>query len=456
MPLVQLSNSSIIVASPTAQNPVEVPVVHVSDPKYNGITVDTRWTPESALLTHLAGAAWTVQYFSQVINTDSGLGGHRPTSAPVHQQYRKIEQLIIRVADALTLSQNPETKVMTYSGRGLVHSFIPNEGDMFTATIGDGSMAIFRVLSSEKKAIFKQAAYEIAYEVSTDDVHYVEDLESKVVETLVWREELVPYGESPVILKSRDELLAQAANINKIILRQYFDRFFSTEYSTLIVPGQNLALYDPYLATFMTQMLSSDDCIEMIRMKLLNVKDDPVYLQNNLWKALAYQDELHLESGFQRMGITETFKFEPNPFFSGIRFTGIPWVVYPKDPTPGIQGVVSEQVKSQSTFALAASVGGELTMFEDSNTGALPTNVDAPNLYRVTFDDYYVLSQNFYDKTVAQSTLEVMVRQHLKREAIDLVALMNTAKAVNKWGLVEQFYYTPIVLALIRGGKFAS
>lgn len=459
MPLVNFDKPSggIVVPSPTAQDPVEVPVISTSDALYKGIAVDNRVTPIASLMSHLSGAAWTVNYFSQVITTDSSLGGQRPTSAPVNQQYRKIEKLVMRVTDPLALNQNPDTKVMNYSGKSVVHSFIPNEGDMFIASIGNGTLVSFRVLSSEKKSVFKEAAFEITYEVGTEDPAYLADLETKVVETLVWREEMLPLGGSPVILKSHDELLDQAANTVKVILRQYFDRFFNREYSTLIVPGQTLSVYDPFLVTFMTQMLSSDDCIEMIRMKVLNVKDDPVYLQNNFWKALANQDEIYLESGFTRAGITETWRFDTNPFFSGIKFTGVQLAVYPKDPTAGIQGVVTENVKELSdTYALVPSAGGDLTMFEDSNTGALPNNTNAPNLYRVTFDDYYVLSQNFYDQTTQQSTLEAMVRQHLQREAIDLEALMLTARAFNKWGLVEQFYYTPIVLALIRGGRFTS
>lgn len=457
MPLVNSrSSGGVIVANPTSQQPADIPVVAIFDPKYKGIVVDTRYTPETNLLTHIAGYAWTVDYYSQVIGTDSSLSGQRPSSAPIHQQYKKIERMVIRVSNPLSLTQDAETKQMVYTGTALVHSIIPNEGDMFVATIGDGSVAILHVGESSKKAVYQTSVYEIGYQVASQSEQYLHDLENKVVDHLVWREELMPFGQTPVILKSRDDLLAQAANTIKVVVRQYFDRFYSNEYGTLIAPGQVGALYDPYLAYFMTQMLNSDDCLEMIKMKVLNVKDDPVYKQNNLWLAIANQNELMLESGFTRAGMTETWRFDTNPFFAGIRFSGVTYAVYPKNPTVGIQGVVSEKLKDAGTQALVPSTGGELTMFEDTNTGILPLNVNAPNLYRVTFDDYYVLSQNFYDQTTQQSTLEVLVRHYLKREAIDLEALMLTAHSVNKWGLLEQFYYTPIVLALMRGGMFQA
>jgi hypothetical protein len=457
MPLMNPKKSvgSLVVANPTAQEPVQVPQLSTTSTSFEGVTVDTRWQSIESLMTHIAGSAWTVDYYSQVITTDSSLGGQRPTSSPLYQQYIKIEKLVMRVTEPLTLSQDPITKAMTYVGRAIVHAYIPNEADVFTAAIAGGTLAIFRVLSSEKKSVFQQTAYEIAYEVSTEDVDFVANLESKVVETRTWREELIPYGKSPVILKSADALLTDAQNLVQVVLPQYFDRFFSRDFSTLIVPQQQYAIYDPYLTVFMTQMLNSDDCIEMMKMKVLNVKEDPVYLQNNLWKALAHQDELYLQSGFTRAGITETGRFESNPFFSGIRFTAVPFVVYPKDPTVGIEGVITENIKPISdSYAMAASTGGSSNLFEDPNTGALPDVQGAPGLYHVTFDDYYVLSQNFYDQTQSQSVLESLVRQHLKREAIDLTQLINTAKMFNSWGLVEQFYYLPIILVLIRGAKF--
>lgn len=456
MPLVNFNKpGGLIVTSPTAQNPVEVPVVQVNDPSYNGVTVDTRWNPIASLMVHVAGSPWSVQYYSQVLNTDSSLGGQRPTSAAIHQQYKKIENLVLRVTEPLAVSQNPDDKTMAYVGSAIMRAgVIPNDGDMFTAPIGNGELAIFRVLTTTKKSVFKEAVYEISYEVTTQDASFFADLEEKVVDTLVWREDQMAVGKSPVILKSHDVLLDEATNTFKAVVRQYFERFWSREYSTLLVPGQVRSTYDPMLTSFMTRLLTTDDCARMIQMKVLNVQDDSVFTQNQLWKALEHQDEAMLEGGFSRAGVTETFRFGTNPFFAGIKFSGIPLVVYPKDPNLNWPDLPAP-VKTIDGF-LTPSVGGEASAFEDSNTGELPQNADVPGLYRVTFDDYYVLSENFYAQTNTQSTLEVQTRQFLKRQALDLEALMKTARAFNRWGVVEQFYYVPLVLALIRCGKFSQ
>jgi len=456
MPLVQPESSGLIKTSPTAQNPVPVPQIHITDPKFSDVSVDTRWTPVSTLMQYVTGYSWTVDYYSQVIDSDTPLGGQRPTSSSVHQQYRLIKDLVMQVSEPLRQGQNPDTKAMSYVGKAVVHSFIPNDGDMFIADIGDGQRATFRITLTEKKAIFKEAIYEIEYEVGTTEQEFIDDLTNKTVETLVYRAEMVTYGESPIILTNRDAQLDEAANLVQAVLGQYFTRFFSADYRTLVVPGQVYSVYDPYLVSFMLKMLNSDDCQEITQMKQLNVQDDGVYQQNNLWEAVARQDEMFLNSAFTRAGLAETSAFQINPFFAGIRYTGVRFVVYPKDPVLGIFDVSADNVKTISDTMLAPSATGSYPNFQDPNTGALPQNAGVPNLYTVTFDDRYVLSQNFYGQTSTQSTLEQMVRAHLKRQAINLDALMTLARSFNQWGLVEQFYYIPLILALIRGGRFAQ
>ncbi len=455
MPLIQSNKASgLIRTDPVAQTPVPVPVIHVTNPGYKGIAVDQRWTPIVSMLQHISGSAWTVDYYSQVIDTDTSLGGQRPSSSPVYQQYRKIERLVVRVTAPLTQGQNPDTKAMTYVGKAVVHSFIPNDGDMFVADIGDGQSATFRIMTTTKMAVFKESVYEIEYEVGTTEEEFLLDLETKTVEHLVYRADKLVHGESPIILANHDALLDQANNVVQVILNQYFTRFFNQEYRTLLVPGQVRTVYDPFLVSFITKLLNTDDCLGMSRLKQLNMQEDGVYKHNSLWDAIANQDEVYLQGGFTRVGLAETASFEINPFFTGIRFTGVQLAVYPKDPMIGIHDVTETSIKSLSITELTPSIGGNTEMFEDANTGELPENAATPGLYHVTFDDYYVLSQNFYGETTTQSTLEVMTRNHIQRKALDLEALMNTAKSFSQWGLVEQFYYLPIVLALLRGGRF--
>ena len=86
----------------------------------------------------------------------------------------------------------------------------------------------------------------------------------------------------------------------------------------------------------------------------------------------------------------------------------------------------------------------------NTNLANLPAT-GVPSVYPVLRDDYYVLGADFYNQTTTQSVLEDAVSNYLLGDALDINSLSNTAKLFTRWGMLEQFYYVPILLTLIRG-----
>lgn len=74
---------------------------------------------------------------------------------------------------------------------------------------------------------------------------------------------------------------------------------------------------------------------------------------------------------------------------------------------------------------------------------------NTPYTYDVLYDGYYVLSNNFYSQNGNQSVLESLVSQMIKGEVIDINALYSLCKTYTKWNRLEQFYYIPVLYALI-------
>ena len=73
------------------------PKVQIAAPQYRGVTVDTRYVPQSALLTHLEGSSWTVNYYSQVLGEDNAVEGQNVTREAIYQQYRLIKGFEFKV-----------------------------------------------------------------------------------------------------------------------------------------------------------------------------------------------------------------------------------------------------------------------------------------------------------------------------------------------------------------------
>jgi hypothetical protein len=162
--------------------PVQVNSISITDSSNESIAVDNRDTPRINLLTHIVGSSWVVDYYSQVLNTNSQLSGQQLSVSAVYQQYKKINNLEIKVTSALTSSQD-EQKNMSVTGEATLFPFIiPNDGDMFIADIGNGKKAVFTITRTTKLSIYKQACYTISYVLDSESLIKIDDLNAKVVE----------------------------------------------------------------------------------------------------------------------------------------------------------------------------------------------------------------------------------------------------------------------------------
>ena len=445
--------NDLVKASGAAPRAAPINTVRASSADYKSVAVDTRWTPRTNLLVHIEGQAWTVTYYAQVLDRDTQLSGQQLSISPVYQQYTKIVDMEMRVSNPLTSTQDESTKAMTLAGVAITYPFIiPNEGDMFVADVGEGRRGIFRVTNSIKKSIFKEACYEIAYSLDTDAGDKLLDLEHKAVKTLYFHKDFLSFGQNPLLVPSVHSAVLELSKVYDTLTRQYFKRFFSQEFQTLLVPGQGHTVYDAFLVNFLLAQFSTWDSPEVRKIRRLNVDDDETMRCDSLWRALMEKDAAYLNVAFKRAGLVSTRSFTDSPVMEGIRYTGISYAVYPLDPVLSVDGLLVNPSKLTGTATLVeASAGaGQLNeMVRAVNLQALPEG-GAPSVYPVTQDDCYVLSAAFYHRTAQQSTLEQLVWTFLDGGALDIEQLVGTAKRFTQWGALEQFYYVPIVMVLIR------
>ncbi len=456
MPLVtndKFHSNGLTTASPVPIVPPPIETVKVSTDDYKTATVDAKWIPRTSLLTHIEGSSWVVDYYSQVLDTDSNLSGQQYTKNPVYQSYKKISNLEIKVQTPLNTDQDDANKEMKVTGSGVLYpSVIPNEGDMFIADIGEGRTAVFRITSSRKNSIFKEACYDISYTLDTDNLDKRQDLEQKTVVVYYFHKDFLMNGSNPLVIKNEMDTLINLKKVYDIMLYQYFKRFFSNEYKTMVLPSQIKPTYDHYLTKYILGMFDTHEAIELTHMRLLNLDEDRVSRCDSLWDALKHKDISLLNTSFKRVGLVSALSYERRPTYNGIRYSGMGGVVYPKDPYLTVDHNYVNNVKIVEVEGLVASTDAATAsnlLVRAINLRQLDTELD-DNLYPVTHDDYYVLSANFYNNTTTQSTLETAVTAYINNSQIDTDQLYNTAKNFHKWGSLEQFYYLPIIMTLVR------
>lgn len=440
--------------------PQPAPVQTVA-PEYQGVVVDTRFTPESSLLVNLSGRPWTLDsYFSQVIDLDSQVKGQYTSRSGVYEAWHRILNLELRVESPLQWSQQADDKVARLSGSSNVFAgagvLIPNKGDMFVADAGDGKAALFMVTTSERKSIFKQTAYLIEYLM----VSYVEednrfkDLCAKTVNTSVYVRDFNMFGQNPLLTEKQYLDMKNVQERYREVLSLYLRSFFSSDYKVLLIPGQESKIYDHFLECAFKDAFGTHEAEQIRYMKRLNTDGAYAMKTPQLWEAILKMDADMLPLISDRMGFVGARLFPRDPMMEGVYHSGIDYVVYPKNPEVNIDYELARAAIPLASLDLVSvpSRGGRMQdlVSRDYLPGLPQSGTDVPLIHLVTKDDYYVLSEAFYTHSGEMSALEVVVWDALKRKAPNWEMLLRLCNACHGWGQLERFYYIPIVLLLMK------
>lgn len=446
-----------VVIDSDEQTPAPIPApIQVSVPAYRGVTVDTRYTPLSALITNLEGSPWSVQYYSQVLNVSNNVDAQQIQRSAAFQQYKCIRNFELKVSGPLEYSQDEKSKTSNYTGSSLVYPcLVPNMGDMFLADIGDGREGVFAITSSEPKSMYQQTVWAISYEmVDYSTVQRRTDLDAKTITSYQFVKDFLLYGQNPLVLDTDFATLLDLRVAYPRVIRSWAREFFSTEFSTFVIPGQPSPCYDHWLTTTMLQWLTYDDVPEMIKARVLTCDGDEQMRVPTIWNALSACDLQLMREITEQAGLVSVNIFSGDPMLEGVRFSGVGYVVYPVDPLvtwDEAQGF-SQPALAFATELMEAPVRRTrlAELIPNLNLDGLPY-AGLPLIKNITVDQYYIFSEAFYTKDENnQSRLERAVWAYLEGKDIDLKLLNTLLQSYQSWGGLERFYYTPIIALLIK------
>lgn len=446
--------------TPIADKP-KTNVVRATAAPFLGVTVDTRYVPRSSLLMHIEGSSWSVDYYSQVLARDSATAGQGLGTAAINQQYRLLKTMDVKVTSPLSSDQDNDTKEMTVSGSATIYPFlVPNIGDMFLASINDGREGLFQVTSTERMSIMREACHRIDYvmiDYSTEARRA--DLTAKVVQTFKFERDFLKHGQNPMMFESDYDHFTYLRDNYQFILETWFRRFFSSEFSTLTVPDQANSTYDPFLTRAVLNQFSTNDAPQIRYVRVLNADEDPGINAYSVWDAIEKRDRRALLYAFQKVGLVSNRQFSTNSQFNGIRYCGINYSVYPADPT------IDSQINMMNNLKPFAGVGftrrtTTIRKISDLLDDVVlqpqdPTQppVEINGIKPAMSGDYYIFSQAFYENdrsANAQSTLELLLQDYFDNKSISFERLQALTEMHHRWGMLDSFYYTPILLILIK------
>lgn len=435
------------------------PVIPVNLPKtepanHRSIVYNDNHVPLSSLIAYVEGAPYYCDYFKQVVAEHNDLREIDPGQPNLYQQYEQIKRLEIRVSTALASSYDADTGITSVTGGGLIYPFmIPNVSDYFVSDADMHRKGLFRITNVERRTFNRDSAFYIDYEM----VGYIDavgplydDLMSKVIREYHFSKERLLEGLQPVLRTSQYEQLNTLHQRLDELAQYYLKTFFNKQYTTLVIPGQAAAIYDSFLVDFLMKVLDYSRYEEMRHLRQFCVDKDPFIQQSQFWELLLRRDFNGLASCNQKMSQVSKYTFSSSGFIHGIFFSNIDYIVYPVSPDLTALLTDNPEAKTVDLEVLEEPTNVFGTLAELILHQYVAGTQTYPYVKLVTEDDYYVLSEAFYTQSGTFSVLEILVKDYLKQQPINLDMLLALCDAYTALGRLEQYYYGPVLMLLIK------
>lgn len=394
--------------------------------------IDMERTPKSYLLPVVEGSSWpTERWYRSLKGKNDPKVLFDPKVDTPSQQFDCIRNLELRVTSALDRSQDGGNKTYSMMGAATVVNSVPvNEGDFFTASIGDGRFGLFTITSSNRPSNNKISTYTVEYGMLYEVTpRHREVLERCTARTYYYIKERAYTGGDTLLTEKEYRQFMQLGEYITSIEETYVKRFYSADAQTLLYPNPTWGYaYDVFLTLFVKalglRVVGKD--IRIYPHQRTNVKD-----VETLFSLILKQDPLFLQDANR-----------PNKPFLTRSFR----TLQPANNVAWSKIVVTRFF--QADMPLNQQLGN-WEPFAAFNPVQVPLNgSDVPLFNPLTYTPY-ILSETFYAGSYS-SVLEYALQAYLNKQPLDSQIAAQLGAEVHKLPRDSQFYYVPLVYVLLK------
>lgn len=416
----------------------------VTDPGRTVVSDEYR-NPTHHLMQYGTGSPWKVKaYYRQLLGLNDPMvmldtGVVNPT-----QQYERIDGLIISVNTALSGSQDTETMGYELTGSGdIANSIVPNKGDVFVVDVGDGYQGVFVVTTTERKAYNKIATYEIQYGMVFRLTPATQTtLDATTVRSFVYDPRRLALHEDPLLTTEDHNRYKSVLEWERSLKENYANDFYDHHTKTLAMPIRDgLHHYDGFVADY-ARKLGIVHQYSNINVYLHHpYKTDE--LRTVWWQMACHNAHSEIHSDL-RMWSTQAFRSMTQR--NGIGWTPINYTAFPY--AENLNKLSALPHKAVGTNAMSLPISdGEIDPTPSQTL--LNGQLTLPWYIRANGDGKYIFSTAFYEGSYA-SILEYGIRCYLDKTTLDATTVIDLANRLYMLPKLEQFYYTPMLIALLH------
>lgn len=444
--------------SPAVDNSKTLPEVLKEENK----SVFTTLFPEAkadTLLKFVEGYPWTVNFYGQMVNDANTLEHLDPGIPGLLQPVYHVVEMILQVSTPLTSNYDETNGITTVTGTALFpYGIKPNQGDSFIASVDSGEDAIFVINNVFRKTHRKNALYEVTYSLykyTSQDPGTVATLNTKIQERYFFNKDTNYFNRDLLITAEVKEARERLIRYLRESEDYYFGAFAQKDAGSIFIPGTEDAYYDPHLMNFLTKTVPYSRLIQYPFFKY--TFRDKYASQQTFFDMLLGRNLSFYRTINQQQGFVNTAAMYTSSRFGTAFHAGVDYMLYPKSPNVK-KDIDKFAIQSPIDVFKTGYVTGK--NYELLNLTIKTKNNDTeyvkPVLHAMFENDYYVVSENFYNYIQDNSTyadtsfVELIIYKFLRSEAIakeDLVVLM---ESYQQWSLLHQFYILPVMWLIIR------
>lgn len=418
---------------------------------YKTATADSAINPPESLVLYMEGMPWTVTYYSQLGDRHDDIREIDLGQNAALQQYRKLNNIELRVQSDLTQNYDETTGKNDVKGSAVAIGMIPNTYDYFVTEVGVRGLGLFMVTSVTRKTYNNGSVYEVDYlligytDTGTSKDRY-EALEHRVVKEFHFHKERLQAGQVALLTTEEHGDVNELRGKYITLTKTYLTVFTSHLDRLLVVPDDDY-LYDSRAAAFVLATIDPDIAPESIYIHRVSHDRDPYLTLSSIWTMILQRNLDMLPVVVPKVAKVFRSFFAQNSFLTTTNCWNVEQYVY-----PDIQ--ISNEIYGRlSASANLAGMIGPYVGVPDIEPGPSIeyAGKTIPLIYEANKDGFYVFSESFYEQnTETMSLLEILTTNYLKSETLHLGHLATLVSSWKSWGRVEKFYFTPILLVLLK------
>lgn len=413
---------------------------HLPKDTYDSIIRQYDSSTDYSILQYVEGAKWSVNYYNQNLGyNDSGklLDASNP---PVLRPVTKIENLVLYVTSPFS-----EAKFESMTGEGLFYAgdLRPFIGDNFVVPLLGKKLGIFQITKVELKSYVDTNIYNIDFEIFLfggipEANSFLYNLEQSVNRKFIYDSDYLKNKSSVLLTDTETVRKKKAKEGLEYISANWFRDFKDLQTNLIMIKKQSKKCIDINIEKFFLKQITVDNygmnpvmsntayspfggTLDRYTIMDLLLNPQMIKMDDIAKKVIAVKGSGSLDYDFRG---------------GDLSFLGYDCILFPYTDESMLLDIALYSCYSALSFK------------DDNNTFK---GTQLPDIVNLSAIGNYMFSDNFYnsDRT-SLSNIEELLLDYIENKELDLDILFNMLDSVNKWSLLQRFFYVPFLYLLLN------